>query len=130
MSNISNPKVECSKGKSFNDKDYMNSLLSDLKSMTKNYAVALTEASNNHLVEIYKKLFIEALALQRETYELMFRNGWYVLESAPKNNSKFRQMSGLSDEEKMGRTDVKLIYSLDRPKYKTNYQINISDKMV
>ena len=81
MSNISNPKVECSKGKSFNDKDYMNSLLSDLKSMTKNYAVALTEASNNHLVEIYKKLFIEALALQRETYELMFRNGWYQLES-------------------------------------------------
>ena len=79
MSNISNPKVECSKGKSFNDKDYMNSLLSDLKSMTKNYAVALTEASNNHLVEIYKKLFIEALALQRETYELMFRNGWCKL---------------------------------------------------
>ena len=82
MSNISNPKVECSKGKSFNDKDYMNSLLSDLKSMTKNYAVALTEASNNHLVEIYKKLFIEALALQRETYELMFQMGWYILEKA------------------------------------------------
>lgn len=95
MSNISNPKVECSKGKSFNDKDYMNSLLSDLKSMTKNYAVALTETSNNHLVEIYKKLFIEALALQRETYELMFRNGWYVLESAPKTkiSTKFNTLN-------------------------------------
>ena len=95
MSNISNPKVECSKGKSFNDKDYMNSLLSDLKSMTKNYAVALTEASNNHLVEIYKKLFIEALALQRETYELMFRNGWYKLETAPTNkiNEKYNELN-------------------------------------
>ena len=95
MSNISNPKVECSKGKSFNDKDYMNSLLSDLKSMTKNYAVALTEASNNHLVEIYKKLFIEALALQRETYEVMFQNGWYQLEKAEnqKIDMKYQTLS-------------------------------------
>ena len=46
---ISNPKTEVSKGTSLNDKDYMNSLLGTLKEMVKNYAVALTEASNKNL---------------------------------------------------------------------------------
>ena len=58
-----------------------------------------------------------------------------LLNQADKIMDKYGNMCkcycfSVSDEEKMGRTDVKLIYSLDRPKYKTNYQINISDKMV
>ena len=79
---ISNPKTEVPTGKSFNDKDYINSLLSSLKEMIKNYAIALTEASNENLYNSYKNIFDSYVSLQREVYELMFRNGWYSLEKA------------------------------------------------
>lgn len=79
---ISNPKTEVPSGKSLNDKDYMNCLLSSLKEMVKNYAVALTEASNENLYNSYKSMFDNYSKLQREVYELMFRNGWYSLEKA------------------------------------------------
>ena len=79
---ISNPKTEVSKGTSLNDKDYMNSLLGTLKEMVKNYAVALTEASNKNLYNEFKTMFDEYSNLQREVYETMFRKGWYTLEKA------------------------------------------------
>ena len=77
---ISNPKTEVPKGKSINDKDYMNSLLSCLKEMVKNYATVLTEVSNETLYSEYKTMFDEYSSLQREVSELMFRKGWYTLE--------------------------------------------------
>ena len=43
---ISNTKVEVPKGTEMNDKDYINSVLSSLKEMSKNYTLAMTEASN------------------------------------------------------------------------------------
>ena len=79
---ISNPKTEVHKGKSINDKDYMNSLLSCLKEMVKNYATVLTEVSNETLYNEYKTMFDEYSRLQREVYELMFRKGWYTIEQA------------------------------------------------
>ena len=79
---ISNPKTEVAKGTKLNDKDYMNSLLSSLKEMVKNYSVALTEASNETLYSEYKTMFDEYSKLQREVYEIMFRKGWYSLEKA------------------------------------------------
>ena len=79
---ISNPKTEVTTGKSLNDKDYINSLLSSLKELVKNYAIALTEVSNENLYNVYKSMFDNYISLQRETYELMFRNGWYSLEKA------------------------------------------------
>ena len=79
---IQNQKTEVPTGIELNDKDYMNSLLSTLKEMTKNYATFLTETSNEYLYEEIKKFFDDTLELQRETYELMFQNGWYVLEEA------------------------------------------------
>ena len=51
---ISNPKVDVPTGKTLNDKDYLNCLLSSLKEMTKNYAIALTEASNETLYNDYQ----------------------------------------------------------------------------
>ena len=92
---ICNPKVEVSNGKNFNDKDYMNSILSCLKEMCKNYTVALTEASNEKLYNEYKKIFDEYSKLQREVYELMFRNGWYCLEKAEteKINNKYQSLT-------------------------------------
>ena len=77
---ISNPKTEVPKGTSINDKDYMNSLLSCLKEIVKNYSVVLTEASNETLYNEYKTMFDEYSNFQREVYETMFRKGWYTLE--------------------------------------------------
>lgn len=85
---ISNPKTEVSKGTKINDKDYMNSLLSCLKEMVKNYSVVLTEASNENLYNEYKSMFDKYSSLQREVYELMFRKGWYVIEKAEQQKLK------------------------------------------
>lgn len=89
---IKNPKTEVAKGINLNDKDYMNSLLSCLKEMVKNYAISLTEASNEYLFNEYKKMFDQYSLLQREVFELMFRKGWYVLEKAEqqKIDSKYQ----------------------------------------
>ena len=92
---ISNPKTEVPKGTSINDKDYMNSLLGTLKEMVKNYAVALTEASNENLYKEFKTMFDEYSNLQREVYETMFRKGWYTLEKAEqqKLDSKYQTLN-------------------------------------
>ena len=82
---ISNPKVEVPTGISLNDKDYISSLLSNLKQLVKDYAVILTEVSNETLYNEYKEMFDTHSALQREVYELMFRKGWYVLEKSDAN---------------------------------------------
>lgn len=79
---ISNPKIEVPTGINMNDKDYINSLLSCLKEMNKNYTTAMTEASCENLYEKYKMIFDNISELQREVYELMFRKGWYCLEKA------------------------------------------------
>ncbi len=77
-----------------NDKDYMNSILSCLKEMVKNYAVSLTEVSNEELYNKYKEMFLRYSELQREVYEVMFRKGWYILEKAEdtKINEKYQTL--------------------------------------
>lgn len=82
MAKIENPMVEVEKGIELNDKDISNILLTCLKNFTKNYAVSLTEASNDDLYKVYKKQFDSLSSLQRETFELIFKNGWYTLEEA------------------------------------------------
>lgn len=92
---ISNPKVEVPTGIACNDKDYLNSLLSCLKEMSKNYVMAMTEASNESLFEKHKQVFLTLISLQREVYELMFRKGWYILEKSDtqKTNQKLQTLS-------------------------------------
>ena len=92
---ISNPKKEVPTGPSLNEKDYMNELLSCLKEMSKNYTLAMTEASNEVLYNKYNTIFSEISRLQREVYELMFKNGWYSLEKAEtqKINQKYQMLS-------------------------------------
>lgn len=82
---VSNPKQEVEGGISMNDKDYLDSLLSTLKCMEKDYCVALTEASCNRLYNEYKEVFDNISSLQRDTYNLMFKKGWYALEKAESN---------------------------------------------
>lgn len=85
---ISNAKKEVPKGMVLNEKDYVTSLLSTLKDMEKNYVIAMTEASNEALYQKYLKVFNSLASLQRETYEVMFRNGWYEIEKADNNKIK------------------------------------------
>ena len=100
---ISNPKTSVPKGKSLNDKDYMDELLSTLKEMVKNYATAMTEASCETLFNQYKEMFLEYSDLQREVFEVMFKKGWYSLELAEeqKINNKHQmlkqEMTNLSE---------------------------------
>ena len=82
---ISNVKQEVENTIDMNDKDYINKLLTCLKEMTKNYAVSLTEASNETLYEKYKEMFLKYSSLQRSVFELMFRKGWYELEKVESN---------------------------------------------
>ena len=94
---IANPKVEVPTGISCNDKDYINSLLSCLKEMSKNYVMAMNEASNESLYEKYKEVFLVLTSLQREVYELMFRKGWYSLENV--DTQKISQKSQMLSQE-------------------------------
>lgn len=94
---IANPKVEVPTGFSCNDKDYINSLLSCLKEMSKNYVMAMNEASNESLYEKYKEVFLVLTSLQREVYELMFRKGWYSLENV--DTQKISQKSQMLSQE-------------------------------
>lgn len=92
---ISNPKKETPTGIEMNEKDYITCLLTILKDMVKNYTIAMTEASNESLYKSYHSTFEELISLQRETYEVMFQNGWYQLEKAEtqKIDTKYQTLS-------------------------------------
>lgn len=82
---ITNLEVEVPKSSNLNDKDYLNILLTSLKELSKNYTISMTEASNEYLFAKYNKTFEKIINLQRETFELMFKKGWYPLEKAENN---------------------------------------------
>ena len=92
---ISNTKQEVESTVNMTDKDYANKLLSCLKEMIKNYAVALTEASNEILYNKYKDMFIRYSMMQRNLFEAMFRKGWYELEKIDTNklNEKYNMLN-------------------------------------
>ena len=103
MNKVGNSITEVPKGIELNEKDYCICLLTTLKELEKNYVIALTEASNEWLYDIYKGIFNEISDLQRELYTIMFRNGWYQLEpiSTTKLEEKYRNLDadykGLSE---------------------------------
>ncbi len=102
MTKIGNQVVQVPNGMDLNDKDYCICLLTTLKEMEKNYAIAMTEASNEWLWEIYHNIFDEISVLQRKLYILMFQNGWYQLENVEakkltdKYNTLNKDFQGLS----------------------------------
>ena len=96
-SKICNVKVEVPEGISLNDKDYLNSLLSTLKEMEKNYVLAMTEASSEKLYQLHKEVFLKIAGMQRDVYELMFRKGWYCLEKV--DNNKINDKHQMLDTE-------------------------------
>lgn len=82
---ICNPKTEVPNTMEMNDKDYITTMLSLEKAMVKDFAVVLTEVSNNDLYNDYYDMFDEVSNMQREIYDLMFKKGWYCLEAAEEN---------------------------------------------
>ena len=94
---INNTKKQVPTGINLTEKDYLSSLLSCLKEMEKNYVVAMTEASNENLYQQYKGIFDELSSLQRETYEMMFKCGWYILEQAESNKVKSKHQMLLQE---------------------------------
>lgn len=92
---VSNPKTEVPTGIKMNDKDYITCLSDILKDMVKNYTIAMTEASNENLYKSYNSIFQKLIELQRETFELMFRKGWYSLEKVEvsKISEKYQTLS-------------------------------------
>ena len=94
---ISNQKTEVPNTPEMNDKDYITSMLEIEKAMVKDYAVALTEASNEDLYNDYYDLFDEASGTQREIYNLMFQKGWYSIETA--EDTKITQKLNMLEQE-------------------------------
>lgn len=92
---ISNPKTEVLTGLSMNDKDFITSLATCLKELSKNYTIAQTEASNENLFNKYHDMYNNIINMERDVYELMFRKGWYSLEKAEsqKISSKLQMLS-------------------------------------
>lgn len=88
---ICNPKTEVPKGLSLNDKDYIEGVLTVCKDLEKNLTVAMTEASNEKLYQTIFDMFTDIAELQRETYELWFKKGWFVVEEEEKQkiNKKY-----------------------------------------
>ena len=94
---ISNQKTEVPNTPEMNDKDYITSMLEIEKAMVKDYAVALTEASNEDLYNDYYDLFDEVSSTQRDIYNLMFQKGWYSIETA--QDTKITQKLNMLEQE-------------------------------
>lgn len=88
---IENPKTEVPETKELNDRDYLNSILESLKNMSDNFSVALNECSNEAMYKEVFTMFQNTKDLARETYDLMFRNGWYSLEQAEEQKIMSKQ---------------------------------------
>ena len=97
---IKNQKNEVPETLEMNDKDYITTMLTIEKGMVKDYAVALTEASNTDLYNDYYDMFNEIIGLQREIYNLMFKKGWYEIEKADENKitQKLNMLEGSMPE--------------------------------
>ena len=94
-STIKNKMVTVPKGIKLNDEDYLNSVLSSFKEMSKNYSIVLTEASNEALYKTLKKQYDLITNMQRSLFEFMFEYGWYSLEKTLKTtlDSKYNTLN-------------------------------------
>ena len=77
---IQNEETKVTKDNSLNDIDIINDTLLSFKFLVDNYAVALNEASNNNIYNLYKYIFDSLSKTQQEIYTLAFQKGWYKVE--------------------------------------------------
>lgn len=102
---MANSKVCCDEVKveatlDLNDRDYLNDILYNEKSLLSNTATALTEASHEELQEDIFEILSIIDSIQAETYEMAWNYGWYVLEEAEKTkiNQKAKELQKKLDE--------------------------------
>lgn len=93
---MANNKICCDETKveatlDLNDRDYLNDILYNEKTITINTATALTEASNEKLQKEIFNIFETVKNLQAETYELAWNLGWYTLEEAQDTKVKQKE---------------------------------------
>lgn len=97
---VENPKTEIPSTTEMTDKDYIQDMLDTEKCEVKNYAVALTEMSNDSLYKRVFKIFEDTSMAQRDVFNLIFKKGWYSLEKAEeqKINQKYTEYSAKVNE--------------------------------
>ncbi|MDC3418011.1 spore coat protein [Aquibacillus salsiterrae] len=97
---IQNPETQVPKTPQMNDRDFINDMLTTEKYMTESYSTALNEASNQTLYQDLLKIFTETQNCQRNLYNVMFRNGWYSLETADqqKIQQAYQQFNGYTNQ--------------------------------
>lgn len=67
------------------DKDILTAMLTVEKELVKNYAVAVTESSNDELCEDLTDMFNDAKNMQRNVFNLMYNKGLYPLQAEDEN---------------------------------------------
>lgn len=81
MTEIKNPSTQAPETPQMNDRDFVNDCLMTEKYLTTAYSVALHEMSHDALFQDVMSIYQETENCQRNLYDLMFRKGWYSVES-------------------------------------------------
>ena len=103
---LKNTKTPVKKGIKLNDEDILNDVLISYKHLVSSYAIALNEASNKSVYNLFLVIFTSSSKTQAELFDISFIKGWYTIETADENKidnaySKFSKcLNELSNEEK------------------------------
>lgn len=84
MSKVNNKKKQINNPEEFNDLDILQDLLNDEKNISNNLSIALNEMSNASLYDQVFEFLQDTKDDARILFDLMFKKGWYTLETATK----------------------------------------------
>ena len=79
---LKNNKTAVKKGKKLNDEDILNDILISYKHLVSSYAIALNEASNKSVYNLFLEIFINSSKMQADLFDVSFKKGWYTIETA------------------------------------------------
>src|SRR5690554_2664918 len=85
---IKNPSIRAPKvkGPELNDRDILNDVLATEKYVTDSFNVLTREASHERLHQVTMGILNESHQAARDAYNVMFKKGWYSLNSAQGQN--------------------------------------------
>lgn len=107
MTKIKNELVKIEDTYELNDRDILNEILETEKNMSNNLSIALNEMSNSVLYDKVFDVFKNSKTIARNSYNILFKNGWYVLECESETKidsvykeffSKLKSISLVDDE--------------------------------
>lgn len=78
----------------------LNDILEMEKNMTVNMAIALNEASSNHIYKVYYEMFEKLSEEAKTLFTIAYNNSWYQLEEAEctKINEKLTKLNQELDD--------------------------------